>query len=254
MPSIAFPPEQAAPEIAPLWHAAAQDRLRALTTLAGGLAHSLRSPLTAIMGRAELISFRQPELREQMHGVVAECERINALLHEVTAELALEAETAPRPVNLNELVERACEFMRFDRFFKHEVEKEFVLADALPSVAVVYGALVQAFKALAHNAVMAMRDAAERRLVVTTESRDGGVVLTVRDTGCGIPPENLARVFEPGFTTCEGQRYGPSPVEGTGRGYGLTAAAAAVRDCGGTLEVSSEPGAGTTVTMTFPVR
>ncbi len=278
MPTVTFPPEQTAPEIAPLYHVAAQERLRSLITLAGGLAHNLRSPLTAIMGRAELIGVRQPELRKQMHGIVSECERINGMLQGVTGKLALEAEKDPRPVNFNDLVERECEFMRFDRHFKHEIEKEYALADKLPSVSAVYGVLARVFAALVQNAVIAMRDAAERRLVITTESSGDTVSLSIRDSGCAIAPEHLPRVFEPGFTTREDagpaespagwlavsaverpavsadERPGTSPVEQSGRGYGLAFAAAAVQGYGGTIEVSSESGAGTTVTITLPVQ
>ena len=253
MPTVALAPEQTAPEITPLYHATAQDRLRSLTTLAGGLAHSLRSPLTAIMGQAELIGVRQPEMREKMHGIVSECERVNGMLQAVTAKLALELEAGPRPVNLSDLVERECEFMRFDRHFKHEIETEFRLASELPSVTAVYGALARAFAALVSNAVISLGRAAKRRLAITTESSDGAVSISVRDTGCGIAPEHLPRVFEPGFTTFDGERYGPEPVEQNGRGYGLSYAAAVVHDCGGTITVSSEPTAGTTVTLTFSV-
>jgi signal transduction histidine kinase len=254
MPTVVFPAGTANLELSPVVRAAAEERLRALMTLTGGLAHNLRSPLTAIMGRAELIGARQPELGEQIAAVVSQCDRINETLKALTAKLALEAETAPRPVDLRELVERECDFMALDRHFKHEVHKELALPDGLPRVTAVYGALAQAFRAIVDNAVIALRGAAEQRLAISTEVGDGAVRLTVRDTGCGIPPNNLVRVIEPGFTTRSGDCYGPDPVEGTGRGYGLTLAAVAVHGCGGTIEVSCEPGAGTSVTITLPVR
>lgn len=254
MPTVAFPSGPSDLELSAVLRVAAEERLRALMTLAWGLAHNLRSPLTAIMGRAELIAARQPELGEQLGAVVSQCERVNETLKALTAKLALEAEPTPRPVDLRELVERECEFMALDRHFKHEVHKETALADGLPPVTVVYGALAQAFRAVVDNAVIAMRGAAEQRLVITTDAHDGAVRLTVRDAGCGIPPKNLARVFEPGFTTRSGDRYGPSPVKGSGRGYGLTLAATAVQGCGGTIEVGSEPGAGTRVTITLPTQ
>ena len=254
MPSTAVSPEQAPPVLPPLYAVARREQLRSLMTFAGGLAHNLRSPLTAIMGRAELLSVRKPELGEPMREIVGECERINGMLRQVTGTLALAAETAPRPVNLNDLVERECEFMRFDRHFKHEIETTFELADGLPAITAVYGALARAFTAIVDNAVVALRTGAEQRLAISTRSRQGAAALSVADTGCGIGPELLPRVFEPGFTTLDGDCYRSSPVENTGRGYGLTYAAAVVHEHGGTLEVTSEPGAGTTVTMAFPVK
>ncbi len=258
MPTVTFPPEQTPPDVTPLYYAAAQEQLRALMIVVGGLSHNLRSPLTAIMGRAEVLGVRQPELAGPMHEIVSECERANAMLQAATAALRLRADRDRRPVSLNDLVERECEFMCFDRHFKHEVDKEYVLADGLPALSAVYGVLARVFDAVVRNAMIAMCDAAERRLVITTESSGDAVRLSVRDTGCGIAPDHLPHVFEPGFTTLEQggagpERYGPSPVEGGGRGYGLAVAAAAVHDYGAAIEITSEPGAGTTVAVRLPV-
>lgn len=261
MPTVTFSPEQASPDVAPLYYAAAREQLRSLMILAGGLAHNVRSPLTAIMGRAEVIGVRQPDLSAPMHEIVGECERANAMLQAATTALKLRAERARRPVDLNELIECECAFMALDRHFKHEVDRKYVLADGLPCVSAVYGVLAHAFAAIVRNALIAMHDAAERRLVITTESDGGTVRLSVQDTGCGIAPDHLPRVFEPGFTTLEDgdvgpdslEHYGPGPVEGSGRGYGLAVAAAAVHEHGGAIEISSEPNAGTTVTIRLPV-
>jgi signal transduction histidine kinase len=261
MPTVTFSPEQASPDVAPLYYAAAREQLRSLVILAGGLAHNVRSPLTAIMGRAEVIGVRQPELSAPMHEIVDQCERANAMLQAATAALKLRAERARRFVNLNEVVEHECAFMALDRHFKHEVDKKYVLADELPCVSAVYGTLAHAFAALVRNALIAMHDAAERRLVITTESDGGTVRLSVQDTGCGIAADHLPHVFEPGFTTLEEadagpdglERYGPVPLEGIGRGYGLAVAAAAVHEHRGAIEISSEPGAGTTAMVRLPV-
>ncbi len=259
MPTVTFSPEQTAPDVAPLYYAAEQEQLRALGVLVGGLSHNLRSPLTAIMGRAEILGVRQPEFSAPMHEIVGECERANAMLRAATAALKLRADRDRRPVSLNELVEREGEFMCFDRHFKHEIDKEYVLADGLPAVSAVYGVLARVFDAVVRNGVIAMCDAAERRLVITTESSGDSIHLSVRDTGCGIAPEHLPHVFDPGFTTLEQagagpERYGAGPVESSGRGYGLAAAAAAVHEHGGAIEISSEPGAGTTVIIRLPVK
>jgi len=254
MPTVTFRADQAGRAIDPMYTAAIEDRLRALSVLAGGLAHNLRSPLTAVMGRAELIGVRQPEMRDKMREIVGECERINGMLQAVTSTLALEAEADPRPVNLSDLVEREYEFMRLDRHIKHEIETDFALAAELPAVRAVYGHLAQAFAAIVENAVIALRDTAEPRLAVSTESAAGAAVLSVRDTGCGIPADSLSHVFDPGFSTLKGRYYTRSPVEHTGRGHGLTYAATLIAGSGGSIEVASEPGAGTTVTVTLPVQ
>jgi len=253
MPTTTFSPERPAPHIDPLYEAAARQRLTALTTTVGGLAHNVRSPLTAIMGRAELIGIRQPEMAGKMNDIVDQCDRINAMLKEVAAALAFEAEQAPRPVSLNTLIERECGFLSLDRHFKHDVRKEFALAEALPGVTAWYGKLARAFAALVDNAVTAMHGAFEHHLTIATETAQDAVRLSVRDSGCGIAPEHLPHVFDPGFSTRTGDRFGAERVEGTGLGYGLAYVAVVVHELGGTTEVSSEPGAGTTVTITLPI-
>jgi signal transduction histidine kinase len=254
MPTVTFQADQAAPAIDPVYTTAVEDRVRSLLVLAGGLAHNLRSPLTAIMGRAELIAVRQPEMRDKMREIVGECERINGMLQAVTSTLSLEAEADARPVNLSDLVEREYEFMRLDRHVKHEIETEFALAAGLPAVRAVYGHAARAFTAIVENAVIAMRNGAERCLAISTAPAADAVVLSVRDSGCGVPADVLPHVFEPGFSTLKGSSYTSSPVEQTGRGYGLTLAAALVGRYGGSIEVASEPGAGTTVTVTLPLQ
>jgi signal transduction histidine kinase len=80
---------------------------------------------------------------------------------------------------------------------------------------------------------------------VTLERASASVRLSVCDQGAGIPPESLDRIFEPGFTTKE---------FGEGSGMGLVVVQGVVRNMfGGSIEVASSPGAGTTITVTIPV-
>ena len=80
-------------------------------------------------------------------------------------------------------------------------------------------------------------------LAICTRNRDGNVLIEVRDTGVGIPPENLGRIFEPFFTTKE---------VGHGTGLGLAVCYGILTEHGGTLDVQSTVGAGTTFTITLP--
>jgi two-component system NtrC family sensor kinase len=93
------------------------------------------------------------------------------------------------------------------------------------------------------NATQAIEKQGE--ITVKTWHENGSIVTTVSDTGCGIAAQNLNRIFEPFFTTKE---------VGQGTGLGLSITYDIVKKHGGEISVQSEPGKGTTFTVTIPVR
>jgi PAS domain S-box-containing protein len=131
---------------------------------------------------------------------------------------------------------------------KHLVvlEKQY---QQLPSVRCYPMQLKQVFMNLLVNAFQAIEEKASggaetQRIRLTTAVRDGHVVVSVSDSGCGIPPENLDRIFDPFFTTKK---------VGTGTGLGLSTSYSIVRRHGGTLAVESQPGVGTTFRVLLPL-
>lgn len=100
------------------------------------------------------------------------------------------------------------------------------------------GLLSQAFFNIIHNAILSRDNGLEIKISTARENSD--IVVTIADNGCGIPAHNLTRVFEPFFTTRE---------VGRGTGMGLTVAREIIRGTGGTIEIDSREGCGTTVTI-----
>jgi signal transduction histidine kinase len=92
------------------------------------------------------------------------------------------------------------------------------------------------------NAAQAVKDGGD--VCVSTEHRDGSVIVMVSDTGCGIAPEHLTRIFDPFFTT--------KPV-GEGTGLGLSVIYSIIERHHGSIDVQSQPGKGTTFAVTIPV-
>lgn len=117
----------------------------------------------------------------------------------------------------------------------------------LPLVTCNAGQIGQALYHLVTNAAQAIKDANAPRGTITVETslQGGEVVITVADTGVGIPEPLRERVFDPFFTTRE---------VGSGSGRGLTIAQSAAKNHSGKLELESEVGRGTTVTLRFPFR
>src|SRR5690606_24110248 len=109
------------------------------------------------------------------------------------------------------------------------------------------GALHQVFLNLLTNAVQAMPDGGE--LQVSLERRGDEAFVRVRDTGVGIPPEAIEHVFEPFWTSRDRE---PDP-ERRGTGLGLSVSYGLVEAHGGSIEVDSEPGRGSTFTVRLPL-
>ncbi len=105
------------------------------------------------------------------------------------------------------------------------------------------GLLSQAFMNIIQNAVASRPAGLEIR--ISSRQAAGEIAICIADNGCGIPPQNLSRIFEPFFTTRD---------VGCGTGMGLTVAREIVRAVGGSIEVVSEAGAGTAVTIRLPIK
>jgi len=127
------------------------------------------------------------------------------------------------------------------QFQKAGIVVETDLVASIPQVRGNQGKLQQVFLNLFINA----RDAMESggRLSVKTQPADDGVHVEVRDSGAGIPRENLARIFDPFFTTKANRK---------GTGLGLSVSYGIVEEHGGGIEVDSNPGEGTVFRLEFP--
>jgi two-component system NtrC family sensor kinase len=143
-------------------------------------------------------------------------------------------------VNLVDVISSAARLLSHQRRGE-QVEFQIETSDDLPPVSGDAGQLQQAVIALATNAIDAMP---EGGLLKISSKRNGtNVLVEVSDTGVGIPQENITRIFEPFFTTKE---------IGKGTGLGLAVCYGILTEHGGSLDVQSKPGLGTTFTISLP--
>ena len=230
------------------------ERLAALGRLSAGVAHELNNPLTHLV--LAVTRLRQlldtPEISED---VLAEARAKLAFIADdldrmmvIARELRLFASPQPtsrEPVDLRDVLERAVRTVEeTDPGHGIRIERdhgEVGPADADPS------RLVQVFTNLVRNAFESLRDGTTGQAptvkLTLRPIGDDRVAAAVADNGPGIEPDLRERVFEPFFTT---KRYG------TGAGLGLAISRSLVQALGGALEVASEPGRGTTFTVTLP--
>jgi signal transduction histidine kinase len=222
------------------------ERLAAVGRISAQITHEIRNPLNAIGLNAELLSDElarvTPPPREATQLVAAisrEVDRLEAVAEEYL-KFARMPRGAPAPLDLDELVASLLDFLAPElAAARIQVVRE--LAGDLP---VVEGDEAQ-LRAVALNLVRNSREAMTGggTLTVRTRRAEGGVELEVADTGGGMPPEVLARIFEPFYTTKE-----------RGTGLGLAYARRVVAEHGGTIRCDSEPERGTTFSIRLPVR
>ncbi|HIE50688.1 MAG TPA: hypothetical protein EYP85_02925 [Armatimonadetes bacterium] len=218
-------------------------KLASIGLLAGGVAHELNNPLQIVLGRTELLledappgSAQHRDLQEIHH----ELQRMVDIVQNLLAFSRASRRNEMEAVQLNEVVNTTLALLGQQLRVKN-IEPHTDLQPDLPPVWGNAGKLQQVLTNLAVNAVQAMPNGG--RLEVTTSCLGNQVILRVRDTGCGIPPEHLEHIWDPFFTT-------KPPGEGTGLGLSVTYGI--VKEHGGEIAVSSEVGKGTEFTLLFP--
>lgn len=232
-------------------------KMEALGKLAGGIAHDFNNILGAIVGYTELARMALPkdsEAHRQLERVLASSRRARDLVQQILT-FSRQKEMEKKPVQVRYVLKEALKMLRASIPSTIEI-REYVPAD-VPPVMGDPTQLHQVVMNLCTNAYHAMRDQGgelelrlERRrlagedLLGFAELKEGDyVVLSVRDTGHGIPPEILDRIFEPYFTTKE---------VGEGTGLGLSVVHGIVRQMGGAIHVESRVAQGTTFRIYLP--
>jgi signal transduction histidine kinase len=139
---------------------------------------------------------------------------------ELVDTLLLQGGTNPReknrPIDLNELIQEEYRFLRSEIMLKHDTAVTLDLADDLPLISGKYTDFSQVFYNLVKNACEAMADSATKQLFISSRYGSTGIQLSFSDTGPGIGPEKINRIFNPFFST----KFTDN-VDGSGSGLGL---------------------------------
>jgi signal transduction histidine kinase len=219
------------------------ERLATTGELAATMAHEIRNPLAAIVNATALLTdeagLTPDERSTTLAAIRTEARRLNRILSDFL-HFARPQETRRVPGDLREVVEHVSALIRDDRSRAPRVDVKVAFDPALPRFAFDRDQVTQVLWNVALNSVEAMNG--RGRLSVEVARRNGDVALAVSDTGPGISPEDLPRVFEPFYSG-----------KAKGSGLGLTIAERIVAAHGGRIEIDSEPGRGTRVTLLFPL-
>ncbi len=220
-----------------------QDKMASLGLLAAGIAHDLGNPLASLSTELELLETEDDPaaIRASLSVLRRQVDRMTRSLRGVV-DFARRRGGEASDVRLEEAVADSARLVCHDPRWS-KVRLELDVPRELPEVHLVEDQLVLVLVNLLLNAADAI--AGTGQVTVSARATEHGVRLQVRDDGCGMSPETLARATEPLFTT--------KTARG-GSGLGLAVSERVVREAGGQLSLESELGRGTTVTIDLPVR
>ena len=221
------------------------DRLASVAELAAGIAHELNNPLTGVIAFADLLAERTDlpdEARGDVDTVRSEAKRAAGVVKKMLA-FARKHEPVKTLTDVNRVINSVLELKAPDLKLQNVVV-ETRLDPELPEVLADYFQLQQVLINLVSNADDAMTEAHGRgTLTIATGKSARGIRISLADDGPGISPEHVIHIFDPFFTT---------KAVGKGTGLGLSICHGIIKSHGGTIEVETEPGKGTTFTIELP--
>ena len=223
---------------------ASKVRLATLGQLAAQLAHEIGTPLSSVSGHIQLALLQRDlpaVLRERLDVSAREIERISKIVRDyLDSTRPLEPERSPTAIP--KLLEEAVELVQGVAPGKR-VAVTWRVDAALGELVTDPGLLRQIVVNLVANAL----DAVDKngRIEIAARPVDDDVLISVRDTGHGIPPDDLRRIFEPFYTT---------KGRGKGTGLGLAICRQLTAALGGAISVESAPGKGSTFTVRLPMQ
>jgi signal transduction histidine kinase len=212
----------------------ARERQALTGKMVAGIVHNLRGPLMVAQGSTQmttldfddLLSSPEPvdlensSLAARMKDNIANTYKAVNRASELVDTLLLQGGTNPReknrPIDLNELIQEEYRFLRSEIMLKHDTAVTLDLADDLPLISGKYTDFSQVFYNLVKNACEAMADSATKQLFISSRYGSTGIQLSFSDTGPGIGPEKINRIFNPFFST----KFTDN-VDGSGSGLGL---------------------------------
>jgi PAS domain S-box-containing protein len=231
-------------------------RLKTVGQLTGGVAHDFNNLLTLILGNSDLMIEElqdSPELKE-MAEEIYQCAESGAKLTHQLMSFAGQQSLAPEAHNLGELIRSKLSLLK--RTIGEHISIKFDFEDSTDLVEVDARQFENAVVELCLNAARAMPKGGDIRIEISSVKVNGEmtgagielvpgryVLLSISDTGCGIPEDELDRVFEPFFTTKD---------LAAGEGLGLSMVYGFVQQSGGRVSIYSEQGAGTVVRIYLP--
>jgi len=220
-------------------------RLASVGELAAGVAHEINNPLTGVLGFSQRLIRKSTdeEVSRDLEIIYSEARRAAEVVQSLLT-FARRRQPKKEYANINDIVNKTLE-LRAYALQTGNIEVVTTLAPSLPQIMVDFPQMQEVFLNIILNAEQAMSEAHGRgKLVIKTRRLKDYLRISFADDGPGIPPENLDKVFDPFFTTREGEG---------GTGLGLSACHGIVTEHGGRIYARSKAGNGATFFVELPL-
>jgi two-component system sensor histidine kinase HydH len=218
------------------------ERLAALGSLAAGVAHEIRNPLSSIKGFAQFFLKKNPPGstdHQYSEVMIQEVERLDRVIANLL-DYANPKEPAREQTSLADIIHRSIALITDDAKAK-KVDVTVQIEEKIPPIKVDKDQITQVLLNIALNGLDSMQQGGRLAIRCFMDGEGRSIIVDIEDTGHGIPEKELPRIFDPFYTTKK-----------TGTGLGLAIAHRIVENHGGTLSVKSTGGSGTTFRITLP--
>ncbi|MBI4764617.1 MAG: GAF domain-containing protein [Deltaproteobacteria bacterium] len=219
------------------------EKLSALGRMAAGIAHEINNPLAGILLFSTNMLKKVPQegpFREGLEIIVRETIRCKKIIQELL-EFSRESKPQMNLNNLNVLIEKVTHILENEFLLRH-IHLEKRLMTEIPDLLLDENQIEQVLLNLLLNALQAIEEQGIITIRTEVATDRTGVKCEIQDTGIGIPPEDLSKIFEPFFST-----------KAKGTGLGLAVSYGIIHKHHGHIYVSSKPGEGTVFSLEFPV-
>lgn len=216
-------------------------KLELLGEMASKLSHEIKNPLHSIRGFSELLKNKYQSDEKEFaycHWIITNVERIDRIIKN-SLQFTKNAQLNRLPCNVNTIMEKAVQYSAIPKNIKLIKNLDLKIPEGMLDA----NLLESAFINLITNAIQAIKNSGE--ITITTNLNGSDIVITVEDSGCGIPEENRLRIFQPFFTTKQ---------EKAGSGLGLAIVKSIVEKHGGKIKVESTLNKGTKFEIGLPFK
>ena len=217
------------------------ERLASLGRLVTGVAHELRNPIGVVKAAVQVMEkeySQTPGIKDYTTVIKEQIDRQNRVIQELL-DFGRPSKEMIQPVNINSLLEKVLTFT-LPMLNQSDIRVEVSFAADLPKILADPSRIKQVFVNLILNSIQAMPEGGD--LFIKTHPGDQSIYAEFKDSGLGISPDDLPRIFDPFYTTKE-----------TGTGLGLSISHQIIKSHNGTIHVSSIPGEGTVFKVILPL-